>query len=287
MKKTETWRSKRTGENLLSALSEYDEIIVYDTETTGLNSITDRIIQISGIKLDCKTLEEKDRIDLYINPGFPIPLKITGITGITDSFLADKPLEKEVFPIIYRFFGETPVVSGYNIVTFDNGFMQACYDRHDCAFLPAVNCDVLEMSRDLVKKGETENYRLGTIANYYGVDRDLTFHNSMDDVIATMRLLKIFKGDYEDLLSREKELCEKVNPCEITSVRFWQGYRGFSRLYINADIGTFYYDIRSKVWGIKPDTPYSLEEVDMESLKTLAFQYANVSTEQEFARFRG
>lgn len=283
--KAPTWRSSKTGEELLKIFSEYMEICIFDTETTGLDSSFDRVIQISGIKIDTKTLDEVARIDLYINPGFSIPEKITEITGITDEFLSDKPSEKEVFPEISAFFGDVYAVSAYN-EPFDEGFMKALYGRNGSEFIPAAKCDVLEMSRDLVKKGKTENHKLGTIAHYYGVDEGLTFHNSMDDVIATVRLLKIFKGEYEEIFSGYQEV-ELVAPSKILSIRFWEGWRGYSRLYVNTDIGTFYFDIRSKVWGVKPDNPYTLDEVDMETLRTLSFKFAGASDEREFSRFRG
>ena len=280
-----TWRSSKTGENLLNIFANQEAICVFDTETTGLDATTDRIIQISGIKLDAKTFEEISRIDMYINPGYPLPAKITEITGITDAMLADKPTEAEAFPVIYEFFGgESPVIIAYN-TPFDKKFVTAMYARNGKTFSPVAESDVLEMSRDLVKKGETENYKLGTIAHHFDVDEGITFHNSMDDVTATVRLLKIFKEKYEELEANKEEVL-LVAPEKIFSIRFWEGFRGYSRLYINTDIGTFYFDIRSKVWGVKADTPFSLDEVDMEKLRELAFSYTGATTECEFAKYR-
>lgn len=281
-----TWRSSKTGENLLKIFAEHEEVCVFDTETTGLDGDNDRIIQISGIKLNTKTFEEINRIDMYINPGSPLPAKITEITGITDAMLADKPTEEEAFPMIYDFFGgESPVIIAYN-TPFDKKFVTAMYARNGKTFSPAAESDALEMARDLVKKGETENHKLGTIAHYFGVDEGLTFHNSMDDVIATVRVLKVFKEKYED---REKNKVDVklIEPYKVLSIHFWQGFRGYSRLYINTDIGTFYYDIRAKVWGVKPDNPFSLNEVDMERVKELSFKYAGVTTECDFSKFKG
>lgn len=281
---TKTWRSSATGENLLKIFSEQDSVCVFDTETTGLNNKTDKIIQLSGIKIDTKTFEEISRIDMYINPECAVSPKITEITGITNEMLADKPTEKEAFPKICAFFEDDAIIA-YN-TPFDDGFMQNLYERNGKIFSPAAKSDALEMSRDLIKKGETKDYKLGTIAHHFGVDKGITFHNSMDDVTATVRLLKIFKEKYEEREQNKKDI-SLVVACKVFSIRFWEGFRGYSRLYVNTDIGSFYYDIRSKIWGAKPDTPFALEEVDMESVKNLAFDYANVTTEADFARFRG
>lgn len=284
MKTAKTWRSRKTGENLLNIFEKFQDICVFDTETTGLKSLEgDTIIQISAIKLNISDMAEKERLNLYINPERPLPAKITEITGITDELLADKPTESEAFSAIYAFFGDSPVIGAYN-TPFDKKFMEQLYERQGKVFLPNAECDVLEMSRDLVPKSEVENYKLGTIAHYYGVDDGITYHNSMDDVTATVRLLKVFKEEYKEKFNLTASAI-LVSP-NVKSIRFWEGFRGFSRLYINTDAGTYYYDIRSKTWGGKSDNAYELEEVDMEALKARAFAFAGVSSEQEFAKFR-
>lgn len=285
-KKPATWRSRKTGENLLNIFTEESEIIVFDTETTGFKATDgDRIIQISALKLRIPDMFEIDRIDEYINPGFSVSAKITELTGITNEFLSDKPMESEVFPKIFAFFGETPVIAAHN-TGFDKRFMEQLYIRNNELFLPKKECDTLEMARDLVPKEEKENNKLGTIAHIFGVDEGLTFHNSMDDVIAASRLLKIFKGEYETRFQDFESPDTLISP-KVTSIRFWEGFRGFSRLYVNTDRGTFYYDIRGKVWGGKSDNCYKMEEIDMESLVKSAFDFVGVTTEQEFAKYRG
>lgn len=277
-----TWRSKATRENLLKIFNEEKEVIVFDTETTGLNAQRDRIIQISAIKFATESMDEISRLDLYIKPPFELEPKITKITGITNEFLKGKPTEKELFPEIYSFFGDTPVIAAYN-TPFDKGFMEQLYERNGKVFLPKKETDVLEMARDLVSKKDVENHKLGTIAHLYGVDTGLTFHNSMDDVTATARLLKVFRDEYGETEESDMPL---ITP-QIFSMRFWEGFRGFSRIYLNTNVGTFYYDIRSRSWGGKSDNAYSVDEIDMESLKTSALKLAGAATEQEFARFRG
>lgn len=284
-KQSKTWRSKATGENLLKIFAEEKEICVFDTETTGFKALGgDTIIQISALKMRLEDMSEIDRLDMYINPGRPLPPKITAITGITDDLLSTQPFEQEVFSQIFAFFGTEPIIVGHNI-RFDKTFMEQLYERNGKVFLPKNECDTLEMARDLIPKGEVENHKLGTLANYYGVATGLTFHNSMDDVVATSRLLRIFQKEYAERFEHIDE--HPVVIPKITSIKFWPGFRGFSRQYINTDSGTFYYDIRAKVWGGKDDNCYSIDEVDMEALKESAFRFAGVTTEQEFAKFRG
>lgn len=284
------WRSNKTRENVLIAFNSSDELIVYDCETTGLSPAKDRIIQIAAKKfriVNDVDLEEIDEFEQYINPEYSLPPKIVEITGITDEFLMTQPTEDECFDRIREFFGIPEIVGGQN-GGFDNRFMTAMYVRHGEEFKYNFKIDTLEMARDLIPSGTTKDYKLGTIAALYGADHGLTFHNAFDDVIATARLISVFVKEYEEIerLESEKPEIEKKVPT-VFSLGYWPGYKGFARIYINTNIGGFYYDIRKKHWGVKSDNPNKIEEVDMESLKRDALNLAGALDEVEFARYRG
>lgn len=68
-------------------------LIVFDLETTGLDIVKDRIIQIAYIKVWPDGREE--RCSQFINPGTPIPAEVTNITSITNEMVADAPTFKE------------------------------------------------------------------------------------------------------------------------------------------------------------------------------------------------
>ena len=57
-------------------------LIVFDLETTGLDLVKDRIIQISYIKVYPDGREERE--NLFVNPEMPIPADVTKLTGITE-----------------------------------------------------------------------------------------------------------------------------------------------------------------------------------------------------------
>lgn len=69
-------------------------LIVFDLETTGLDLVKDRIIQISYIKVFPN--EEELRENIFVNPGKPIPQEITSLTGISDADVANAPSFKEI-----------------------------------------------------------------------------------------------------------------------------------------------------------------------------------------------
>lgn len=276
------WRSKELQKNVLETFKPNTEFIVFDTETTGLKPDVDRVIEFAAkrIRIDEDAhLIEVAAIDAFIRPPFFVEKRITELTGITNEFLSTKPEEAEVFPKIKAFFGENPVILAYNS-KFDINFMTHMYKRNGAEFTYAKQFDVLEMSRDLVEKKDVENFKLGTIVEFYGCNHGLTFHQAIDDVEATVRLVRYF---FEEYKSRESDDANKLY-CRVTGVHYWEGWKGFSRIYVNTTSGSVFYDIRNHVWKGKDVDP---DIIDMETVQKEAFCIAGCSDLQGFARYRG
>lgn len=206
MSEKKWWRDFGVGQKIISILSENSgkEMIVFDTETTGLSPEINHVIQLSAIKCvideDCQ-FHEVGRMDTYINPGYSLPKKIVQITGITDEKLAKFTDEDTQWPVIFEFFGSNPIVCGHN-VPFDISMLGAMYRRHGVEFDP-VAMDTLKMAQELHHKSEAGSHKLGVLAEHFGLNYGLTFHNSMDDVIATMRLLRLFVEEYIEKKNNE------------------------------------------------------------------------------------
>ena len=199
MSEKKWWRDFGVGQKIVSVLSENvgKEMIIFDTETTGLSPDLNHVIQLSAIKCiideDCQ-FHEIGRMDTYINPGYSLPKKIVEITGITDEKLSKFPDEATQWPAIYEFLGDSPIACGHN-VPFDVSMVKAMYRRYNKEFDP-IDLDTLRMAQELHRKDEAGSHKLGTLAEHFGLNYGLTFHNSMDDVIATMRLLRMFVEEY-------------------------------------------------------------------------------------------
>ena len=69
-------------------------LVVFDLETTGLDIVKDRVIQISYIKVMPDGTEY--RKNLFVNPGRPIPPEVVEITGITNDMVKDAPTFKQL-----------------------------------------------------------------------------------------------------------------------------------------------------------------------------------------------
>lgn len=105
-------------------------IVFFDLETTGLNPSSDRIVEISLLKISADGTE-KQRTWL-LNPEMPVSKEAVSVHGYTDEFLADKPTFREKAAEIANFIGGSDL-AGYAILKFDvpmlvEEFLRVDYD---------------------------------------------------------------------------------------------------------------------------------------------------------------
>ena len=91
-------------------------IAFFDLEATGINISTDRIVEISILKIFPDSSQELKT--LKINPTVPIPLETSLIHGIYDKDVADAPTFKDVAKELFRFF-EGADLAGFNVLKYD------------------------------------------------------------------------------------------------------------------------------------------------------------------------
>jgi len=91
-------------------------LAVFDLETTGVNVGSDRIVEISIIKINPDGKEEV--MTRRINPGMPIPAEVTAIHGIRDEDVKDEPVFAELAPVFNQFLTNCDL-GGFNSNKFD------------------------------------------------------------------------------------------------------------------------------------------------------------------------
>lgn len=280
------WKGQTIWPDIKAVLSNGSPLIVYDLETTGLSSLNDHIIEIAAVKFNVDEnfhMTEISTYHQYINPGCCVSDKIVELTGITNEQLADKPLVDEVYPDLKAFFAGCNV-SGYNIINFDNKFLSNLYGLHGDLFTPTGVVDGIVMARNRLTKTDVENYKLKTICDYYGFE--INAHSAIEDARGTGQVIQQLINEYrtaEQENAKPKTVFMSLRPV-IRSVDFWEGFRGFNRIYVNMDMGTIYYDIRSQTWGGKDIDVASL---DMQHIEQEAFRLTECSSELEFRKFTG
>ena len=93
------------------------DIVFFDIESTGLNVIRDRIVQIALIK-HFKDGREPQEIEMLINPGIPIGKEAMEIHGITPEMVAKKPTFPQIAEKLFNWIGDSDL-GGYNSNRFD------------------------------------------------------------------------------------------------------------------------------------------------------------------------
>ena len=99
--------------------------IVLDVETTGLDYTKEKIIEFAGVRLENGKIT--DYFETLVNPHQKIRKSSMAIHGITDEMLEDAPSEEEVFPKIFEFIGDNPIVA-HNAI-FDYSFLNRTSKR--------------------------------------------------------------------------------------------------------------------------------------------------------------
>ncbi|MBI3616590.1 MAG: 3'-5' exonuclease [Candidatus Omnitrophica bacterium] len=91
-------------------------LVVLDLETTGTWIEKDRIVEIAMVRLTPEGVQ--DRFQSRVNPGMPIPPRVSQITGITNQDVKEAPPFKEIAAKVLEFIGDADL-GGFNVERFD------------------------------------------------------------------------------------------------------------------------------------------------------------------------
>ncbi len=149
--------------------------VVFDFETTGFNAGgADSIIEIGAVKIKDGIILEK--YDELINPGCPLPDKITEVTNITDSMLADKDNEENAVKRFIAWFGDCPMVA--HNAKFDVSFLEMAYKKYNLGTFTNPVIDTLELSRTM--DNTYARHSLSALVKRYEVPWDESAHHRGD-----------------------------------------------------------------------------------------------------------
>ena len=160
-------------------------LVIFDLETTGLDIVKARIIQLSYIKVHPDGREERG--DMLLNPEEPIPPFVTELTGISNEDVKDKPTFKQVAAQLANLFGGSDLggfnSNGYDIPLLAEEFLRAGidFDFSKCRMIDAMN---------IFRKMERRN--LASAYQFYcgrKMEDDFEAHRADQDTEATYRVL--------------------------------------------------------------------------------------------------
>lgn len=167
-------------------------LVFFDLETTGINIVKDRIVEISYVKVFPNGKEE---LKTYrVNPGMPIPPESTAIHGITDEDVKDCPTFKEIAKTLANQI-EGCDLAGFNSNRFDIPLLAEEFLRADVDidFSKRKFIDVQTIFHKMEQRTLSAAYK-------FYCDRELeNAHTSEADTIATYEILKAQLDRYPDL----------------------------------------------------------------------------------------
>ncbi len=162
--------------------------LILDTETTGFDTKTvDRIVEIGVIELVNRKLTGKS-LHVYLNPQRPVG-ESENIHGLSDAFLSDKPLFKEIVDELEAFLHGSEVIA--HNASFDMKFLEA--ELHMIGRGPlSAKVTVTDTLAIAKRKHPGQKNNLDALAKRYDVkERDRTFHGALLDaeILADVYLL--------------------------------------------------------------------------------------------------
>lgn len=171
----------------------------FDLETTGTNPSTDRIVEISLIKVmpDGREMEHSHRI----NPGIPIPASSTAIHHITDADVANEPKFSYIAAKLNKWL-EGCDMAGYNSNKFDVPLLMEEFKRAGIPFDTSGRrfVDVQNIFYAMEPRTLVAAYRF-----YCGKDLEGA-HSATCDTHATYEVLMSQLDRYEDLQNDVEKL---------------------------------------------------------------------------------
>ena len=182
--------------------NQYDRLVLFDTETTGLMFSRDEIIEFAAVVLERRNgeiivLEEYDQL-ISLTPGNTVPPMIENLTGITTQDLLERGIPKaQVCADIARMFAGNTLMLAYN-AHFDLSFLFYLLLRNgDPSVLKGKDkLDLLTVYKDR----HSYPHKLCNAIDVYGLsDKVVNSHRAVDDVLATVEVMKAMEDERDDL----------------------------------------------------------------------------------------
>ena len=180
----------------------YDRLVLFDTETTGLQFARNEIIEFAAVVVEqvngeAKILQEYDEL-VALRPGSFVPPKITELTGISTQDLREKGLPKtRVCRDIGEMIRGNSLLIAYN-AHFDLSFLfyMLLRDGDPTILKGKDKLDLLTVYRDR----RPYPHKLCSAIEAYGLSgKVVNSHRAVDDVIATVAVMEEMEKEKADL----------------------------------------------------------------------------------------
>ncbi|WP_027407039.1 3'-5' exonuclease [Anaerovibrio sp. RM50] len=163
---------------------EEGNVVVFDVESTGLDTSRDEIIQIAAIRID-KTGKVLDKLNLFLKATKPVGQSVN-THHITDEYLKQHGVDPKSGLQMFLDFARDSVIVGHN-VGYDLTILDSQLRRLDMEPLSCMaHYDTLDIFRRFYPN--LENHKLSTVGEFVKVSHKST-HDAFDDISATAECL--------------------------------------------------------------------------------------------------
>jgi len=159
------------------------EAVVLDTETTGLDASTARVVQIGAVRLGRAGIEAAERFEQLVDPGVPIPARASAVHGITDEHVRQAPSFGAIAPDLEAFIGSSVVIG--HTVAYDLAVLEREYELAGRPWRAPRTLDVRDLA-ELVQP-TLARYDLDRLCEWLSIEVDGR-HTAIGDAVATARL---------------------------------------------------------------------------------------------------
>ena len=190
--------------NLDTLFEKYDRLVLFDTETTGLQYSRDEIIEFAAVVVERvdgvpAVIREYDEL-VSLSPGGFVPLNIQELTGISTQDLREKGLPKaRVCRDIAEMIQGNTLLLAYN-AHFDLSFLfyMLLRDGDPMILKGKDKLDLLTVYRDR----HSFPHKLCSAIEQYGLTgKVVNSHRAVDDVIATVAVMEEMEKEKDDLMN--------------------------------------------------------------------------------------
>lgn len=180
----------------------YDRLLLFDTETTGLSFPRDEIIEFAAVVVEKRdgivtVVQEYDEL-ITLSPGGFVPAHIEALTGITNQDIRERGISKaRLCRDIAQMLAGNTLLLAYN-AHFDLSFLFYLLLRHgDPAILKGKDkLDLLTVYKDR----HSYPHKLCNAIAVYGLSgKVVNSHRAVDDVLATVEVMKAMEEEKDDL----------------------------------------------------------------------------------------
>lgn len=186
------------------------DVVAIDSETTGLNTNSDRVIELAGVQVSGGWMNLEKTRSVLINPDIHIPENSTRIHGISDSTVANATGFEAGVKEFVSWIGPRFIL-GYSL-GFDLSILEAEHKRHGMVWSEPRVLDVEELVQVLAP--DLPNLALETVQSWLDIPAQKERHRALPDAIATaeifIKLIPLLKTHGVATYAEADRMCKNV-----------------------------------------------------------------------------